>query len=178
MERGLKERLNLIYSERFGGNLSELANVIGCPRSTASNIFVRGSNLPSFGLTRKICSVLGVSADWLLFGQGTMNGNTEEGSICILTDEMMMNGVIKSDEHICLHELSSLNVTAVVRHGGELLCLSLIDEIDRSSLIREKVSLYVVRDGGVEVTEDYADSERFNDAVRLYRIKCRIIFKI
>ncbi|MBP5135703.1 MAG: helix-turn-helix transcriptional regulator [Paludibacteraceae bacterium] len=178
MERGLKERLNLIYSDRFGGNLSELANTIGCPRSTASNIFVRGSNLPSFELVRKICSVLGISADWLLFGIGSMSGESDDKSVCILDDAMMIDGRRKSDERIYLRELDSLSITAIVRHGSELLCLSRIDEVDRSSLIREKMCLYVVQNGSVEVTEDYADSDKFSDEAELYRIKCRITFNV
>ncbi|SDF69243.1 XRE family transcriptional regulator [Desulfovibrio legallii] len=64
------------------GNLSqaEFSKRLGIPQVTLGN-YERDRNEPKFETLKKICSLLGIRADWLLFGVGSMTDGADPQSL-------------------------------------------------------------------------------------------------
>ena len=64
------------------GNLSqaEFSKRLGIPQVTLGN-YERDRNEPKFETLKKICSLLGIRADWLLFGVGSMTDGADSQSL-------------------------------------------------------------------------------------------------
>jgi transcriptional regulator with XRE-family HTH domain len=61
----LKERLEFVQN---GRTQKEFAEIIGIPLNTYT-AWLRDERLPSYDAIQKLCSVLGVTADWILTGR-------------------------------------------------------------------------------------------------------------
>ena len=71
---GFADRLNEAISD-IGMPQKQLAEKIGMERKTAS-MWVNGYSMPNSLILARICKVLSVSADYLLFGErGDVNGS-------------------------------------------------------------------------------------------------------
>lgn len=64
---GFADRLNKAISD-IGMSQKQLAEKIGMERKTAS-MWVNGYSMPNSLILARICNVLSVSADYLLFGE-------------------------------------------------------------------------------------------------------------
>lgn len=74
----INDRIEILVNERFGGNKSAFAKSIGQPPTGLSNyIGTKRRSKPSVDLVRSIVVDLGVSAHWLITGEGymMMDGN-------------------------------------------------------------------------------------------------------
>lgn len=69
----INDRIEILVNERFGGNKSAFAKSIGQPPTGLSNyIGTKRRSKPSVDLVRSIVEDLGVSAHWLITGEGDM----------------------------------------------------------------------------------------------------------
>lgn len=69
----INDRIEILVNERFGGNKSAFAKSIGQPPTGLSNyIGTKRRSKPSVDLVRSIVVDLGVSAHWLITGEGDM----------------------------------------------------------------------------------------------------------
>ena len=72
METSVNDRYLEIITRQFGGNKSLFAKAIGVTPSVIDNIVGKRAGKPSYDVIAKTCRLEGLSASWLILGQGEM----------------------------------------------------------------------------------------------------------
>lgn len=97
MEDSVNKRIKAVVDEMYSRNVSAAAREMGIKQSTLKSI-VAGDAKPSFETIQKILKddLVGLSAEWLIFGNGEMySGSAKEISEIPLT-EAEAEGIVKT----------------------------------------------------------------------------------